>query len=134
MRIHLVAVAVAGLFARAASAQSPTQQSAAATPVGMWRGTSVCLVRPSPCNDEVVVYRIARTKAPDSLAMDARKIVRGEEQEMGVLACRLMPPTGLTCTIPQGIWHFSVRNDSLIGELRLPDNTKYRDVRTQRAR
>jgi hypothetical protein len=134
MRIHLVAVAVAGLFARAASAQSPTQQSAAATPVGMWRGTSVCLVRPSPCNDEVVVYRITRTKAPDSLAMDARKIVRGEEQEMGVLACRLMPPTGLTCTIPQGIWHFSVRNDSLIGELRLPDNTKYRDVRTQRAR
>jgi hypothetical protein len=134
MRIHLVTVAVAGLFARAASAQSPTQQSAAATPVGMWRGTSVCLVRPSPCNDEVVVYRITRTKAPDSLAMDARKIVRGEEQEMGVLACRLMPPTGLTCTIPQGIWHFSVRNDSLIGELRLPDNTKYRDVRTQRAR
>src|SRR5882672_12688293 len=101
MRTHLAAVAVASLFALAASAQSPAQQPAAATPVGIWRGTSVCLVRPSSCNDEVVVYRITLMRSPDSVAVDARKIVRGEEQEMGVLSCRLMPPTGLTCTIPQ---------------------------------
>jgi hypothetical protein len=133
MRTHLAAVAVASLFAVAASAQSPAQRPAAATPVGIWRGTSSCLVRPSSCNDEVVVYRITRMKSPDSVAMDGRRIVRGEEQEMGVLTCRLMPPTGLTCTIPQGVWHFSARNDSLVGELRLPDNTKFRDVRTMRA-
>ncbi len=73
-------------------------------------------------------------KAADSLAVDARKIVRGEEQEMGVLGCRLMPQTGqLTCTIPQGVWQFRVRNDSLTGELRLPDNTRYREVRATRA-
>ena len=65
--------------------------------------------------------------------MDARKIVRGEEQEMGVLACVLTPSNGLTCTIPRGVWHFRVRSDSLVGELRLPDNTKFRDVRTVRA-
>jgi hypothetical protein len=133
MKTHLAAVAVASLFALAASAQSPAQQQAAATPVGIWRGTSVCLVRPSSCNDEVVVYRITHTKSPDSVAVDARKIVRGEEQEMGVLTCRLMPPTGLTCALPQGVWHFSARNDSLVGELRLRDNTKFRDVRAIRA-
>ena len=104
------------------------------TPVGIWRGTSVCLVRPSACHDEIVVYRIAQTNAADSLRLDARKIVRGEEQEMGVLTCRFTSPTGsLTCAIPQGTWWFRVHNDSLVGELRLSDNTKFRDVRTIRA-
>lgn len=66
--------------------------------------------------------------------MDARKIIRGEEEEMGVLSCRFTPASGaLTCTIPQGTWQFHVRADSLVGELRLPDNTKFRDVRTHRA-
>src|SRR4051794_6093046 len=87
MRIQLIGVAVASLIARGASAQWPSQQPAALTPVGIWRGTSVCLVRPSPCNDEIVVYRITHMKAADSLAVDARKIVGAEEQEMGILTC-----------------------------------------------
>jgi hypothetical protein len=104
------------------------------TPVGVWRGTSLCLVRPSACNDEIVVYRITPMKTADSVAIDARKIVRGEEEEMGVLACRLVTGSGqLTCTMPQGVWRFRVRNDSLNGELRLLDNTHYREVRTSRA-
>lgn len=122
------------VLAPAAGAQSPPKASTTVTPVGVWRGTSVCLVRPSACNDEIVVYRITQMKAADSLAMDARKIVRGEEQEMGVLGCRFAPPAGpITCTLPQGVWHFRVANDSLTGELRLPDNTRFRDVRTARA-
>jgi hypothetical protein len=134
MRVRLTGLAVASLLARGAGAQSPPQQQAARTPVGIWRGTSVCLVRPSACNDEIVVFRIAHTKAADSLTLDARKIVRGEEQEMGVLTCRFTSPDGpLTCAMPQGTWQFRVRNDSLVGELRLPDNTKFRDVRTIRA-
>lgn len=105
----------------------------AKSPVGTWRGTSLCLVRPSPCNDEVVVYRITPTRG-DSLSMDARKIVRGAEEEMGVLTCGFTPPDGpMTCPIPRGTWSFRVRNDSLVGELRLPDNTKFRDVRATRA-
>ena len=134
MRIWLTALAVASLVARGAGAQSPSQRPAAMDPVGTWRGTSVCLVRPSACNDEVVVYRIAKMKAVDSLTVDARKIVRGEEQEMGILTCRSTSPHGpLTCAIPRGTWQFRVRNDSLVGELRLSDNTKFRDVRTIRA-
>jgi hypothetical protein len=134
MRIQLVGLALASLLASDASAQSPPQRPASVTPVGTWRGTSVCLVRPSACNDEIVVYRITQMKATDSLAIDARKIVRGEEQEMGVLGCHLLPSSGqLTCTLPQGIWRFNVHNDSLTGELRLQDNTRYRDVRTARA-
>jgi len=131
MRIHLTVVALASALAQTAIAQSPT----AKTLVGTWRGTSACLVHPSACNDEIVVYRIAHTNAADSLTVDARKIVRGEEQEMGVLTCRFASPNGLlTCVMPRGTWQFRVRNDSLVGELRLADNTKFRDVRTVRAR
>ena len=134
MRIRFAGIALAAVLARAAIAQSPAQPPAPTTPVGTWRGTSACLVRPSACNDEVVVYRITPMKAADSLAVDARKVVRGEEQEMGVLPCHLAQPSGqLTCAIPQGVWHFRVRNDSLTGELRLLDNTRFREVRTVRA-
>ena len=134
MRSRFAGIALAGALAHTAIAQSLVQQPAPTTPVGTWRGTSACLVRPSACNDEIVVYRITTMKAADSVAVDARKIVHGEEQDMGVLGCRLVPLSGqLTCTIPQGVWQFRVRNDSLTGELRLPDNTRFREVRAIRA-
>jgi hypothetical protein len=134
MTIHLAGLLLAALLVREASAQSPPRKPTIASPVGTWRGTSECLVRPSACTDEDVVYRITQMKAADSVALDARKIVRGEEQDMGVLGCRVAPSSGqITCILPQGVWHFTVRNDSLTGELRLKGNSKYRDVRTVRA-
>src|SRR5437764_9480197 len=98
---------------------SPAQPTAgAANPVGIWRGTSVCQVRPSPCNDEVVVYRITRAKASDSISVDARKIVNGHEEEMGILTCRLAAlGASFTCAMPTGVWRFTIRRDSLVGDL-----------------
>ena len=133
VRAPLFAIVAACLLARGALAQAP---AAASDPVGTWRGTSLCLVRPSACNDEVVVYRITRpsTADTDSLSIDARKIASGREQAMGVLGCRLTAPSArVTCSMPNGQWRFTIRGDSLVGELRLPDDTKFRDVRTARA-
>jgi hypothetical protein len=133
-KVRLVGLIAATLLARGAGAQSPPQRPAATSPVGTWRGTSVCLVRPSACHDEIVVYRLTPAKAADGLTMDARKIVRGEEEEMGVLTCRFTASDAmLTCPMPQGTWRFRVGGDSLVGELRLPNDTKFRDVRTARA-
>ncbi len=131
-RPTILALATVCVFARHASAQASTT---AANPVGVWRGTSLCRVRPSPCKDESVVYRITKVNASDSLSIDARRIVNGQEEEMGVLAC-LSGSSGaqVTCTIPNGVWHFTIRGDSLVGELRLPDNRKFRDVSTVRSR
>jgi hypothetical protein len=110
-------------------------QGASSSPLGTWRGTSTCLVRPSACTNEVVVYRITRLSAADSVWIDALKIVDGEEQEMGALRCGVATAAGLvTCAMPNGTWRFAVRGDSLTGELRLPDKTKFRDVRAARAR
>jgi hypothetical protein len=104
MRTHLLGALLGSLLARDAGAQSSSRQPVAATMVGVWRGTSACLVRPSACTDEVVVYRITQMKTSDSLAVDARKIVGREEQEMGVLGCRLVPSSAqIFCAVPQGM-------------------------------
>lgn len=128
VRIGVTALVVAGALPCIVDAQSPD----ARTVIGVWRGTSTCLVRPSACNDEIVVYRITPTHAPDSLTVDARKIVRGQEEDMGVLACHAAPAAQLTCTMRNGVWYFAVRGDSLTGELRLPDRTRFREVRARR--
>ena len=131
-KLTFVAFMSLGVLARRATAQT---SPGASNPAGVWRGTSLCLVRPSSCNDEVVVYRITRLNADDSVSIDARKIVNAREVEMGVLACRLAGQgASLTCTMPNGVWHFTVHRDSLVGELWLPDSTKFRDVRAARSR
>ncbi|HEY6825722.1 MAG TPA: hypothetical protein VI259_02625 [Gemmatimonadaceae bacterium] len=131
LRSSLVAVVAVVSLAGVALAQS---SGSAPSPIGVWRGTSLCLVKPSACHDEVVVYRMTSTKS-DSVSLDARKIVNGREEEMGVLPCRIGAGRAtVTCTMPNGVWRFTVRGDSLVGELRLPDSTKFRDVRAARSR
>src|ERR1043166_4802633 len=101
----LVGIALATTSRHSAIAQSRAQPKASPAAVGTWRGTSTCLVRPSACNDEVVVFRSAAMKTADSLALDGRRITRGEEVEMGVLACHWLASSGeITCNIPQGVW------------------------------
>ena len=130
-RLRMITFALACLLAADAFGQAPT---AASNPVGVWRGTSLCRLRPSACNDEVVVYRIARVKTSDSLSVDARKIVNGQEEEMGIIGCRVATSRAqFTCSMPNGVWRFAIRGDSLVGELRLPDNRKYRDVSVARS-
>jgi hypothetical protein len=126
----IVFIAVCFL-ARGAFAQAP---AAAPSPVGVWRGTSICTVRPSPCHDEIASYHITRLNATDSLSFDARKIVNGQEEEMGgPFPCLFTPSDGqITCRMGNGVWNFTVRGDSLVGELRLPNKTKYRDIKTAR--
>lgn len=127
----LVAIAATFLIAGKAHAQAPV----AVDPAGVWRGTSLCTVHPSACHDEIVVYRITREKTRDSLSIDARKIVNGQEEEMGIIGCRATAQgSKLTCTMRNGVWNFTIRGDSLVGELRLPNKTKFRDVRTARSR
>ncbi|HST08395.1 MAG TPA: hypothetical protein VLJ83_09485 [Gemmatimonadaceae bacterium] len=130
-RWALIGAVAQCLVAHGIAAQTPAQAS---SPLGVWRGTSTCTVHPSACHDEIVVYRITRLGASDSVSMDARKMVNGQEDEMGTFACHPAPSGGqLTCTMPNGVWRFTIRSDSLVGDLRLPNNVKYRDVRTARS-
>ena len=131
IRPSLVAFVMVVTLAHRASAQAAT---AASNSLGVWRGRSLCLVKPSSCHDEVAVYRITGVRGSDSIAVDARKIVDGQEEEMGVLACTIAARgASITCAMRNGVWHFTTRGDSLVGELRLPDHTKFRDVRAVRS-
>lgn len=136
MRRHIAFAAAATLLASTAGAQDAGRAPGTPSPIGEWRGTSTCLVHPSSCHDEVVVYRTTRVSAPDSVALDALKIVGGQEESMGVLTCGVAATgtaeVALTCAMPNGVWRFRLRGDSLTGELRLPDGTKFRDVRAAR--
>ena len=138
MRIHIAVAGFAILLATTAAAQSARRARQSPSPIGTWRGTSICLVRNSPCHDETVVYYITRSGGADSVAIDARKIVGGQEDSMGVLACGVTAGDStnvvVTCVMRNGVWRFHVRGDRLVGELRLPDGSKFRDVRATRAR
>jgi hypothetical protein len=62
--------------------------AAAADPVaGTWVGTSLCQIRPSPCHDEQVVYKIKAT-GQQRYRIEAYKIIAGQEQYMGPLDLR----------------------------------------------
>ena len=57
--------------------------AAAADPVvGTWEGTSLCQIKPSPCHDEHVVYRFAKT-GTRQYRLEAYKVVNGQEQDIG---------------------------------------------------
>ena len=51
---------------------------------GTWEGTSLCQVKPSPCHDEHVIYRISRTGA-ERYKLDGYKLVNGKELFMGTI-------------------------------------------------
>jgi stress response protein SCP2 len=52
---------------------------------GVWKGTSLCQIKNSPCHDEVVLYRISKDSTGKSYEMIANKIVKGKEEDMGTL-------------------------------------------------
>lgn len=137
MRACLCSLMLVTIVGASAHAQGTGRGNPLPSALGRWQGRSLCLVRPSSCHDEVAVYYITPRPSRDSLAIDARKIVGGDEEAMGVLTCGVAPEgTGalqLVCAMPNGVWRFQVRGDSLTGSLLLPDHTRFRDVRMARA-
>ena len=59
--------------------------STAQSITGVWKGTSLCQVKNSPCHDEIVVYRISKDSSADSYQVSASKIIDGKENDMGIL-------------------------------------------------
>ena len=51
--------------------------------IGTWKGTSICQVKPSPCNDEIAVYHVIKEIKPGIYHVAGNKLVNGKEEEMG---------------------------------------------------
>ena len=52
--------------------------------VGTWEGSSLCQVKPSPCHDEHVIYRVSALQ-PRHYRINAYKLVGGKEDFMGAI-------------------------------------------------
>lgn len=125
------------------SSVTPQAREAAAPPagtddlssvVGVWRGTSLCTVRPSPCNDETVVYYVSGTDR-DHVLWVANKIVDGKEEEMGRSECQLVPTEHrVVCRMERGAFVFAVDGNRMHGRLDLRDGTRYRVIEVERVR
>ena len=132
--IQFVRVAAAclvlGLAALAAG------QTNSASPLGKWKGESLCTVKPSACHDETVVYEITApaSNRKDVLVWKADKIVNGEQQNMGSLVCTYAAGKNtFSCDIPnRGKWEFQVNGDAMSGTLKLADGTLFRKVSVKR--
>src|SRR3954465_3367428 len=86
--------------------------------IGVWKGTSLCQVKNSPCHDETVVYYISKVGA-DSFSIRANKIVNGIEEEMGIIPGTFnSKQRELTCSPrPNTVWKFKLTGRKLEGTL-----------------
>jgi hypothetical protein len=99
--------------------------------VGTWRGESLCVVKPSACHDEVIVYRFARGKKPGTLVVTADKIVDGKALNMGALDCTADGAGDtIDCPVPngKGTFRYQIQGSTLRGTLTLTDGTLFRRV------
>lgn len=98
---------------------------------GIWEGTSVCQVKPSPCHDEQVVYRFRSVK-PRHYRVDAYKRVGSEQAFMGSMDL-VLDPERVQLDGPvvsggqsRGRLHLNLKGAHMSGKMTLADGTLYR--------
>jgi len=96
---------------------------------GDWTGESICMIHPSPCHDEHVIYHITEPDSAGKLQINADKIVDGKPEFMGTLDCIFdKEHSVITCPMSQGLWEFTVNGLTMNGTLKLPDGKLYRKI------
>jgi hypothetical protein len=115
------------------------QQASKDSIEGIWKGTSLCQVKPSPCHDENVVYRISKAANGKIYSIQANKIVNGVEEDMGTLAGSYDEAQHiLTVTIKDrqdrtNVWLFKVEGKKMHGTLTIDEKTLYRIIEVKKA-
>lgn len=96
---------------------------------GNWVGESTCTVRPSPCNDEHVIYRVSEPNEAGDLKIQMDKIVGGKPEVMGTLDCKFdKAASTISCPMSRVTWDYLVRGNQMTGTLKLTDGTVYRKI------
>jgi hypothetical protein len=104
---------------------------------GTWEGESKCTIPNSPCHDEHVIYEIKGAEA--AMNMDGYKVVNGEKQFMGTLACGAVKGEQVSCSaaIPNkkriDEWVFQRKEKTLDGTLYLDkERTVFRRIHVEK--
>jgi hypothetical protein len=133
-RLLLFALIIAALNSYAATQGEArqTQQVPAddSSPLGDWRGDSVCVVRDSACRDEDSLYRVAKLAGkPGWFSMKLDKIVDGKPVTMGTVECSYdSAKRALTCEFPRGVFRFTIQAHKMAGTMNLTDGTLWRKI------
>jgi len=115
------------------------QQTAADKIEGIWKGTSLCQVKPSACHDENVVYHISK-KSATVYTIQASKIVNGAEEDMGTFDSVVYDKTKQTLRFTmkdqQGrnsVWLFRLDGMQMHGTLTMNENTLFRIIELKKS-
>jgi hypothetical protein len=87
---------------------------------GIWKGTSLCQVKNSPCHDEIVVYHISKDSTGKSYEVIANKIVDGKEDYMGTLIFTYDAHQKILVSVDSvrdARWEFKLTGDAMKGTL-----------------
>jgi len=85
--------------------------------IGVWKGSSICQIKNSPCHDETVVYYISKKAGIDTFYVNSYKVVNGIEEEMGILPFILDKKTHQLISTAYGLWTFSIKQIKMEGTL-----------------
>ena len=92
---------------------------------GIWKGTSLCQVKNSPCHDENVVYYISKLDSLNRCRIVMNKIVDKKEQQMGAMNFEY-DAAAQTLTSKDGIheteWKFTIKGSQIDGTLHYKSN------------
>ena len=94
--------------------------STAQSLIGVWKGTSLCQIKNSPCHDESVVYHISKNGSGDSYQISASKIIDGKEDDMGTLNFTFDPQLNILVSVDSTNkirWEFKVTGKEMHGTL-----------------
>ena len=114
------------VFTGAKSQTNPSAQDSAI--VGVWKGSSICQVKNSPCHDETVVYHITKVQGVDMFDVDAYKIIDGKEDEMGILHFHLDKTKNQLIANMNGTWTLNLKGRNIDGILTV-NGTLYRIIK-----
>jgi hypothetical protein len=119
-------------YTQASTAQRA--EAAADSPVGVWRGESLCADNASSCKDEKVVYYMeAVTGKPDSVFIRADKIVDGKAITMGSGPWEYNRARHtLSWQAAQRLWLLTIKGKRIEGTLTLPGNVIARRMTLQK--
>lgn len=115
------------------------QQNPPATIEGTWKGTSICQVKNSPCNDEIAIYHVSKSAKENTYTFQMNKIVDGKEVEMGVTAFAYDSKTNILTgetTDRKGnisVWTFKINGNKMTGTLVLYDKQLYRIIKLEKS-
>lgn len=101
---------------------------------GTWKGTSICQIKPSACNDEIAIYHITKGDKPNTYRMVMNKEINGVEEDMGVNEYIFnAPDNSLFCFDKKYnlTWKFFKSGNSMEGTL-MRDKTLYRIIKLQK--